>query len=453
MGTFTVIIIKSSIVFTILFLFFKLLLSRDTFHRFNRMALLLLPAIATAIPLITLHPSQILPATATPLGGDINMSLHAITAAAPHAAQHWQWGTWVVAIYLTGLVACAIRASIGYVAIIRLAARNRRNAVTLPSGSRLIVLEQGDIAPFSWMRYVFISQRDYQDSPASIIAHEEAHITALHSLDIVYADVLTALHWFNPAAWLYKSALHDVHEYEADLQVLQSGFNAKEYQLLLIKKAVGTRLYSMTNSLNHSSIKKRITMMLTKNSHRCGRLKAAYILPLAALSIFTFASSQANQPLKGISSVKVSNLTASLANAPAEKTLASAKSVTRKGKKAAVSSLGNVVTTVDGKKVANVNGIAPGNVESIAVTKKGTAKSAPSTTIHITTKSESSKMPSDVLYVVDGAIVTDISGINPGDISSIDVLKGKAAAEAYGEKAKNGVIKVTLKKQDAKAAK
>ena len=85
-----------------------------------------------------------------------------------------------------------------------------------------------------------------------------------------------------------KQELQNIHEYEADEAVINEGINARDYQLLLIKKAVGTRLYSMANSFNHSKLKKRITMMLKEKSNPWARLKYLYVLPLAAIAVTRF---------------------------------------------------------------------------------------------------------------------------------------------------------------------
>lgn len=50
------------------------------------------------------------------------------------------------------------------------------------------------------------------------------------------------------------------------------------------------------------------------------------------------------------------------------------------------------------------------------------------------------------LYVVDGVPIDNLSGINPNDIESIDVLKDAASAAIYGSRGSNGVVLVTTKK-------
>ncbi|MCL2026794.1 MAG: M56 family metallopeptidase [Leptospirales bacterium] len=145
------------------------------------------------------------------------------------------------------------------------------------------------VLPFSWFNYLFISTVDYENHAAEILNHETAHIRYKHSLDVLYFEFLVMLQWFNPAIWLLKRELKGVHEYQADSSVLQSGIDATRYQLLLVKKAVGAKSYSFANSLNHSKIKKRITMMLKENSKNCAKWKLLLLLPALSLMLAAFA--------------------------------------------------------------------------------------------------------------------------------------------------------------------
>lgn len=120
------------------------------------------------------------------------------------------------------------------------------------------------------MKFVVISEKDLKENGEEILTHEYAHIRKRHSIDLLIADICIFFQWFNPASWLLKQELQNIHEFEADESVIAQGIDAKKYQLLLIKKAVGTRLYSMANSFNHSSLKKRITMMLKKKIQSVG---------------------------------------------------------------------------------------------------------------------------------------------------------------------------------------
>lgn len=118
-------------------------------------------------------------------------------------------------------------------------------------------------------------------------------------------DVVSSCIGSIPAVWLLKQELQNVHEYEADESVIAHGVDAKHYQLLLIKKAVGAqRFTSMANSFDHSKLKKRITMMLKQKSNPWARLKFLYVLPLAAVAVAAFARPEISRRLENISEVE-----------------------------------------------------------------------------------------------------------------------------------------------------
>ena len=178
----------------------------------------------------------------------------------------------------------------------------------LPDGSKLVVTDE-TVCPFSWMGYIVISQKDMEESGEEILTHEMAHIRARHSVDMLICSFCVILQWFNPAVWLLKQELENIHEYEADESVINHGVDAKQYQLLLIKKAVGSqRFTSMANSFNHSKLKKRITMMLKRKSNPWARLKYLYVLPLTAVAVVAFARPEISRELGKISSAKISEI-------------------------------------------------------------------------------------------------------------------------------------------------
>lgn len=123
----------------------------------------------------------------------------------------------------------------------------------------------------------------------------------------------------------------------------------------------------MANNLNHSSLKKRITMMLKRKSNPWARLKYLYVLPLAAASVAVFARPEVSNTLYEISSVKVSELT-SIAKAEEVK---SVESPSRNRVKVS----GKVVAAKSGKGLAGVNIFAKnpndGRIASAALSQKG----------------------------------------------------------------------------------
>lgn len=308
MGTFLVYILKSSLCLDLFYLFYRLLLSKETFHRFNRIALLGVMLISCLLPLIrvTVDQATVVNTSVMLVEEDMLMYPWEMQAVVQEEAA-FPWREWLVAVYFLGILFFLLRnfLSLGYVFYLIRHSRCRR----MENGICLVVHQAG-FAPFSWMKYIVISQTDLDENGTDILIHEEAHIRNRHSWDLLLVELCVWLQWFNPAAWLLKQELQNVHEYEADEAVLRQGIDAKRYQMLLIKKAVGARLYSIANSFNHSSLKKRITMMIRKKSNPWARAKYLYVLPLAAVTVAAFARPEISEPLDEISSVKVNDLSA-----------------------------------------------------------------------------------------------------------------------------------------------
>lgn len=288
MGLFFIYSIKLAFCLTAFYLLYKLLLSRDTFHAFNRAALLGLIALSLLLPLVRVQ----LPVSPVTDNGMIQIE-HLIMQGAVSGGG----GTGGISLmqtlmiaYAAGVVFFLLRELLSLRSLLALMRSGRR--VSIGGGVRLTVID-GDVLPFSWFRNIIISERDYNGNPREILTHEKAHIARCHSVDVLLCDVLTTLQWFNPAAWLLKAELQAVHEYEADEAVLASGINASDYQLLLIRKAVGDRLYAMANNFNHNSLKRRIAMMLTKKSNPWNRAKLLLTVPVAAVAVTAFATEKA----------------------------------------------------------------------------------------------------------------------------------------------------------------
>ena len=310
MGVFFIYILKSSVCLVLFYLFFRLLLSKETFHRFNRMALLGVLFFSLLIPCIevtTRHQVEVQQAVLS-IEQLLLMAELEATPANVGAVQETSAISWVqivLLVYLAGILFLACRNIYSLICLFRLIHSGKHEK--LEKGVTLVVHNQ-EIAPFSWMNYIVISRKDLEENGREILIHEMAHIHHRHSVDLLVADICIFFQWFNPGAWLLKQELQNVHEYEADETVINEGVNAKEYQLLLIKKAVGTRLYSMANSFNHSKLKKRITMMLKRKSNPWARLKYLYVLPLTAVAVVAFARPEISRELGKISSAKISEI-------------------------------------------------------------------------------------------------------------------------------------------------
>lgn len=287
LGMFFIYSVKVAVCLALFYLFHKLLMSRDTFHTFNRFAILSMMLLSLVLPLVHLS----LDSEAGINRGTVALEgLVAQTVVADGGngvGEGLSLTQVLLAAYVLGVVLFVGKALLSVGSLLRLIRRAR--CVEVRNGIRIYTM-QGDISPFSWFRYIIMSEKDWQENRREIVLHEMAHIRRCHSMDVAVCNMMIVFQWYNPAAWLLKRELQTVHEYEADEAVLSAGVDATHYQMLLIRKAVGERLFSMANNLNHNSLKKRITMMKIKRTNPMQKAKVAFVLPLAAMTVAAFAS-------------------------------------------------------------------------------------------------------------------------------------------------------------------
>ena len=317
MGILFVYILKSSFCLAVFYLFYRLLLSRETFHRFNRIALLGILLLSCLLPFVEVSVRRPVEMYQTMMTWEQWLLLTDLAGTETHAVQVQEnvvtWIQGLLLVYLFGILFFMLRniySLFGLWVLLKSGRREKVSDYVVTVVKAVLIVHERDISPFSWMRYIVISQKDLHENGREILTHELAHIRNRHSWDLFAADICIFFQWFNPAAWLLKQELQNIHEYEADETVINEGVDARQYQLLLIKKAVGTRLYSMANSFNHSKLKKRITMMLKEKSSPWARLKYLYVLPVAAIAVTAFARPEVSETVEEISAVKVNDLTA-----------------------------------------------------------------------------------------------------------------------------------------------
>ena len=421
MSAFFVYILQSAVCLAILFLFYSILLSRETFYRYNRVALLCLIPLSFVLPLCHLplftESESVPPATVVMLDNlsafsYVTDEVEVTTAPVPVAL------VVAIALYWAGVVFFIARYIITVVRLLRLMSSGRR--VTDDEGRQIIVLPRS-IAPFSWFGRIVLSEEDYAAHSREILLHESAHIRKRHSFDLLAADLCTWLQWFNPAAWLLKRELQTVHEYEADAEVIDQGIDARQYQLLLIKRSVGSKFYCVTNHFNHNKLNKRITMMLKKKSNRKATWKYLYVIPVALCTVTVFARPEVSERLDEIAST---DLLAMLDKNDSQST----------------SNQSQIVVTAAGNSNQTMN---------INIDKSGDSSQGNKLKINITENGKPASMDS-ALCIVDGKKVSreEIDKLSPDQIKSVTVLKGKMAVEKYGDEAKGGALLISTKESD-----
>ena len=189
-------------------------------------------------------------------------------------------------IYIGGVVYFLARFAYLVIRLYLLAIRNR---VSRQDGFRMVEINE-EISPFSFFRFLFINSKSFADSEIEhVLEHEKAHIRQRHTTDHLFAHGLAVFQWFNPFAWQIRKALKTTHEYIADRQVIDRGFERIDYQALLLKQVIGYHSVELVNNFNLKPIKKRIAMMNKTKSGLPAKLKATLVAPFAILVFFFFA--------------------------------------------------------------------------------------------------------------------------------------------------------------------
>ena len=385
---------KVAVLIVVFYMFYRLLLSKETFHRVNRMVLLSTALLSFILPLcvITMHKTVVLETVPVVSVGDVQMEI-----AADQQPALWQYV--LPLLYIIGVVFTLSHTLLSVWRVLTLVRRSER--IPQPDGTTICVVPD-EVPPFSFCSYIVMSRSDYAVSDAAILAHERGHIRQHHSCDVLLVDLLTALQWFNPAMWMLRADLRAIHEYEADGAVLSQGINARQYQYLLITKAASIGGYSIANGISHSTLKNRITMMLHKKSPRSRFMKLLALIPIVgvalALNAETVNDYVYQQP---------------------------PKKIVKKGSKSATAKMGNNTIEIVPSKDAAEQVDSEKAVEWIAA--------------------KPLKTP---MVLLEGHRITyeTFTRMDPHEIASISVLKGQPAVDQYGEEARDGVILITTKK-------
>ena len=297
-------LIKSALLLALLYGSFALLLSRETFHRFNRLALLSVLVASMVLPFVqlTIQKPEFLSYEEVPMQEVLvqpdmqfddeyevpqqEEQLEILNPTEPEKISLPTLEEVGKGVYLLGLF---LSLAIFFVQLFRLWREIRGGVHTKDELGNTVVIRGGNFAPYSFLHYIIISASDYEHLRQPILTHEQAHIRLGHTWDLLLLEMVKALQWFNPFVYLLGRDLKAVHEYEADNAVLNFGIDAKTYQLLLVTKAVGSRLQTVCNNLSHHSLKKRIKMMHKHNSKRWLMGKALILPALMALALVAWA--------------------------------------------------------------------------------------------------------------------------------------------------------------------
>ena len=304
MGDVATFLLATTLVLTLLYVPYTLLLRKEHFFRQNRFTLLAILALSLVLPFCDVHalyPGELLaglfskPTLESEAIVEFS-STEQIASTTPLDPIEFTEAyirplgimPWLCQFYVVGtLIVLAIRLW----QFARMHRLIRKGCLWSDTEDGITIhCHADDVAPCSWMRHIVISEHDYRHHRHEILLHEKGHVRCLHSWDILLLTLVQTIQWYNPFAYMLGASLRDVHEYEADDYVLRQGVTASEYQTLLLKTAVGNSVYAFANNFNHSLIKNRIVMMKNKSNSPWARMKVLYTLPLVVALLSAFAS-------------------------------------------------------------------------------------------------------------------------------------------------------------------
>ena len=294
-------VLKLSCSLGVIWLFYRLLLRNLTFYELNRWYLFGYALLAFLLPLIDIGPMlQKDAGRITPLithfipvvGAD---PVSPGQAPMPRVLFFNLW--WILAVLMAaGSLFLFARTAIRFFSLLCI---RRRSTLIGTSGNMNIyqVVDQ-HVVPFSFGKAVFINRQLYtQQEWEDIIYHEYAHVHRHHTLDVLVAEMVVILNWYNPFAWAIRYSIRQNLEFIADNCVLGKGFDRKRYQYHLLTVG-GDNRYRLGNNFNFSSLKKRIVMMNKLRSARLHLIRFLFILPLLSVLLVAFRDRPPQHPIK-----------------------------------------------------------------------------------------------------------------------------------------------------------
>ena len=272
-------LIKINVALMLLYGFYRLTVSRDTFFGLRRLTLWLIYAVALMVPALNLEywvrdtPTM---ASMANVYADTFYPVVVVKAQAPSIT----WMDMLLGIYWAGVVVLSLRLVWQLFSIIRLAVISRKQEME----GITVHLLRGEGSPFSFFRWVFMYPSTLEDRQLhEVMVHECTHVSGLHSLDTLFSELFSIACWFNPFAWLMKQEVRMNLEYLADESVLSDGNARKSYQYHLLGLAYRQPKDStkIANNFNLLPLKKRIKMMNKRRTSEIGKAKYLLFAPLA----------------------------------------------------------------------------------------------------------------------------------------------------------------------------
>lgn len=325
------------------------------------------------------------------------------------------------------------------------------------------VLAYNDLidSPFSFLNTIYLPAIDNEREKEQIIIHECSHILHNHTHERLLLELLRLICWFNPFVWMSMKKLVEIHEMEADRDVLNSGYDVTEYRISLLKQVFGVK-EDIACSLTGNTLKERFLEM-TRN-RKVQNIRVILLIPFLLLSIIIFVFVKKPNEIKYVSNSKenvvrtalvdVCNVTGKVTDKITGNPMVGA-AVVDIITKAGVVTDSEGAFTLDVNKGSNIEIIYPNYNKAIIMvgndnTLKVNIEMEPSSISSEKILNNKENQPYS-LIIVDGKPYNgSMSDIPNEKIKECTIIKNvdhlKPYIEEYGEVAHNGVIKIVLNK-------
>ncbi len=474
---------KSSVATAVFYLVFLLLFQKQKHFVFNRIYLPGSLALSFVIPLITFSSVQYLEATTT-VNSDTFAYLSGETELMSSSFQ-WEWYHYLFGVYLLVSAMFLFHLVFGHFKAFSIIRRSRMQKLF----ECKVNITSKDVHPFSFFNRIVLSENTLTHPNLDIIVkHESIHVKEKHTLDILFAEALFLVQWFNPFAWLMKDAVKNNLEYKTDYEVAKSS-DVQTYQMAMVTLSDKDGVAPFLTALNGSQLKNRIIMMKRKNKNKYAFWKQLAVIPV--LAVLTMGLS--NKEVKTEIVQKETGINVQLKEEDGNTTV---NQITKeKSKVPEKMKINGMVTDESGKPISSVAVLVKGETTGTITNEAGAyslelnkkpvtlefrmlgyekkeAEIEKSGELNIKLEKEEQHSLENIsgkiegfnastdssigktqevkpLFLVDGIEVDGMDNLDPDNIESVSVLKDASATSLYGEKGKNGVVLVTTKASKA----
>ena len=289
-------LLKTALLMVLLLAVYQLFLGREKMHRFSRYYLLAALLFSLVTPFISFETEQmVIPTLSTvvvdqPLMQENDgIGVHAAEAATVvEQPKDLDWQMLLLVIYFAVSATFLVRFALNLSSIIRRARMGERQPL---AGATLVLMDE-PTSPFSFLRFIFVSGKDYQQGAIGpeMLTHELTHVRQRHTIDVLLVELLQVVLWFNPLVYLYKRAIRTNHEYLADEHVIDHHQNVNYYQHLLLDTIFRKNTPSLVSNIGYSLTKKRLIMMTKQTSKFKRVIIGSFVLVAISFVAYSFCA-------------------------------------------------------------------------------------------------------------------------------------------------------------------